>query len=165
MKTMGGKLILSLALLVISASPIQSFPSGAPAEACADLRPDISRHLAGPQTSASPFELDMGIFEDLSSADMFAVPVTYSYAPSTTYNREFVLLAELFSSLLVCSVTLRVNPSELAANNTSAFRGFFIQARLAADDSNVGGFLDPLPGQEYQLSSCTPSTVRLWACV
>jgi hypothetical protein len=88
------KLIPVLALLVTSASPIQSFSSGAPTQACADLWPG-PQHGGVPQTSASPFELDMGIFEDLSSADMFAVPVTYSYAPSTTYNREFVLLAEV----------------------------------------------------------------------
>jgi hypothetical protein len=154
------KLIPVLALLVISASPIQSFSSGAPAQACADLRPG-PQHGGVPQTFASPFELDMSIFEDLSSTGMFAVPLTYSYAPSTTYNREFVLLAKLFSSLLVCSVTLRVNSSELTRDPTLAFRGFFIQARLVADDSYMGGFLDPLPGQEYRLSSCTPSTVRL----
>ena len=53
-----------------------------------------------------------------------------------------------------------VNSSRLDADPTLAFRGFFIQARLVADDSNVGGFLEPLAGQEYQLSSCVPSTVR-----
>ena len=36
------------------------------------------------------------------------------------------------------------------------FRGFFIQARLVADDSNVGGFLS---GDGYRLSSCAPPTV------
>ena len=42
------------------------------------------------------------------------------------------------------------------------FRGFFIQARLVADGSDVGGFLAPQAGQveqDYQLSNCTPSTV------
>ena len=54
---------------------------------------------------------------------------------------------------------LRVNPY-LDVDPNLVFRGFFIQARLVVDDSNVEGFLDPLAGQEYQLSSCVPSTVR-----
>ena len=62
------------------------------------------------------------------------------------------------------AVVLRVNQSRLDADPTLTFRGFFIQARLVADDSNVGGFLDPLAGQEYQLSSCVPSTVRINYC-
>ncbi len=51
---------------------------------------------------------------------------------------------------------LRVNPGELTADPTRAFRGFFIQARLVADDSNVGGFLT---GTGYRLSDCAPATV------
>ena len=57
------------------------------------------------------------------------------------------------------AVLLRVNPSHLDADPTLTFRGFFVQTRLVADDSNVGGFLHPLAGQEYRLSSCVPSTV------
>jgi len=56
------------------------------------------------------------------------------------------------------AVVLRVDE---AVNPSAMFRGFFIQARLAADDSNVGGFLSPQDGQEYQLSSCTQSTVSM----
>ena len=44
-----------------------------------------------------------------------------------------------------------MNPNEVAT-----FRGFFIQARLVADDSVVGGFLS---GDGYRLSSCLPPTV------
>ena len=44
-----------------------------------------------------------------------------------------------------------MNPNEVAT-----FRGFFIQARLVADDSNVGGFLS---GDGYRLSNCSPPTV------
>ena len=51
----------------------------------------------------------------------------------------------------------------LRSQRTSVmFRGFFIQARLIADGSDVGGFLAPEAGQvdqDYQLSNCTPSTV------
>ena len=57
------------------------------------------------------------------------------------------------------AVVLQVNRDHLDADPTLVFRGFFIQARLVADDSNVGGFVDPPTGQEYQLSSCVPSTV------
>ena len=54
-------------------------------------------------------------------------------------------------------VVLRVSDGQ---DPSVVFRGFFIQARLVADGSNVGGFLAPQAGQDYQLSSCTPSTVR-----
>ena len=81
---MDGKLIICLTLLVLLASPSKSFPTGA----CADLRPR-NRHGDVSQSSASPYELDVSIFEDLGSEDGFAIPVTYSYSPSTTYNRKF----------------------------------------------------------------------------
>ena len=59
------------------------------------------------------------------------------------------------------AVVLRVQPESLAMNPSLVFRGFFIQARLeAANDSNVGGFLGPLLGQDYQLSSCAPPNVH-----
>ena len=61
------------------------------------------------------------------------------------------------SHISITIVVLRAQ--SLATGPPLVFRGFFIQARLAADDSNVGGFLSPQAGQEYQLSSCTPPTV------
>ena len=53
-------------------------------------------------------------------------------------------------------VTLQVKST---FTNNAGFRGFFVQARLVADGSNVGGFVNPQPGDPYQLSSCNPSTV------
>ena len=50
-------------------------------------------------------------------------------------------------------------------NPATFFRGFFIQARLVADGSNVGEFLSPQAGEEYRLSSCVPSSVSLWCVI
>ena len=57
---------------------------------------------------------------------------------------------------MIFAVILRV--SDPASGLT--FRGFFIQARLVADDSDIGGFIYPVNG-EYRLSSCSPPTVSL----
>ena len=57
------------------------------------------------------------------------------------------------------AVVLRVSDGQ---DPSVVFRGFFIQARLVADGSNVAGFLASQTGQDeqdYRLSSCTPSTV------
>ena len=48
-----------------------------------------------------------------------------------------------------------------AAGNSPTFRGFFIQGRLAADDSpGVGTFVNPPPGSVTRLSSCSTPSVR-----
>ena len=73
--TMDEGFVLSLAVLLLAVSPIQSFPSGAPAQACSDLRPGPP-HGGVPQTTPSPYELDVDMFEDLASNDGIAVSVT-----------------------------------------------------------------------------------------
>ena len=80
-------MVLSLLLVLLAVSPIQSFSNGAPADACSDLRPGPP-HGGVPQTTQSPYELKVDMFEDLSSNDGIAVPVTYSYTPGRTYDRE-----------------------------------------------------------------------------
>jgi len=62
-------------------------------------------------------------------------------------------------SLIFHTVTL------FAAGNGLTFRGFFIQGRLAADDSpGVGTFVTPSPRSDVaRLSSCnTPSVCKRW---
>ena len=60
------------------------------------------------------------------------------------------------------AVVLRV--SDPGSNFT--FRGFFIQAKLVADGSDIGGFTTPLgSGREYRLSSCSPPTVSIMAAI
>ena len=77
-------ILLPLLLSAFAASPVQSRSTGAPVEACTNsLTPQHSGITS--QTSSSPFELDVKQFEDLVAND---APVTYSYRPSTTYNRE-----------------------------------------------------------------------------
>ena len=79
--------VLSLLLVLLAVSPIQSFPNGAPAQVCSDLRPGPP-HGVVPQATPSPYGLDVDMFEDLSSNDGIAIPVTYSYTPGITYDRE-----------------------------------------------------------------------------
>ena len=83
---MENKYILLVLALLLVVSPVLSFPSGAPSQACSDLRP---QHGDVPQTTTSPFELDVDMFEDVSDPDTQA---TYSYRPSTTYNRKSWLI-------------------------------------------------------------------------
>ena len=84
---MDERFVLSLAVLLLVVSLIQSLPNGAPAQACSDLRPGPP-HGGVPQTTPSPYELDVDMFQDLSSNDGIAVPVTYSYNPGRTYDRK-----------------------------------------------------------------------------
>ncbi len=56
-------------------------------------------------------------------------------------------------------MVLRVLPASYNVSQTD-FRGFFIQARIMADDSNIGGFQNPGTNDLYQLSSCPNPTVR-----
>ena len=76
-------LILSVGLMIaLMASPVLSFSTGAPSQACATLMPNHGVLLS--QTSSSPFELDVSTFEDLT----FREDRTYSYMPGVTYNRK-----------------------------------------------------------------------------
>ena len=70
-------------VIMISASPVHSRSGGAPVEACSDLIPQHGGNSN--QTGPSPFELNVGIFEDLADPDLMA---TYSYKPGNSYNRE-----------------------------------------------------------------------------
>ncbi len=99
---MGGRLLLSFALIMLAASPVQPFPTGAPAQACGDLRPQHSTTeiTASPQTSDSPYELDVEMFEDVGFPNN---PQTYSYKPSTTYNRKIII-----SSVNDCTASPRI---------------------------------------------------------
>ena len=82
---MARRFTFSLALFILMGfSPVLCLPSGAPSGACSDLRP---QHGGIPQTSTSPYELDVDMFEDIAVPG--TVP-TYSYTPSSTYNRKSV---------------------------------------------------------------------------
>ena len=58
-----------------------------------------------------------------------------------------------------CSLDLSHAVTLSAAGNSPTFRGFFIQGRLAADDSPVGTFVEPPSGGGVRLSSCNISNV------
>ncbi len=61
--------------------------------------------------------------------------------------------------MFLFTVILRVLPASYNVSQTD-FRGFFIQARLMADDSNVGGFQNVGTNDPYRLSSCPTPSVR-----
>ena len=61
------------------------------------------------------------------------------------------------------AVILRVSPA-FEAIGQAGFRGFFIQAKLIANVSNVGGFQNPNTNDLYGLSSCPTPTVRSIHC-
>ncbi len=54
---------------------------------------------------------------------------------------------------------LRVLPT-FEDRSQDGFRGFFVQAKLIANDSNVEGFQYPSTNDSYRLSSCPTPTVR-----
>ena len=74
--------LLRCFLLALFIVPVKLFQGGAPAAACADLRP---QHGGTAQTTPSPFELDGDMFRDVEVPEM---PATYSYTPSRTYDRK-----------------------------------------------------------------------------
>lgn len=94
---MDGKLVLSFTLIVLAASPVLPFPTGAPSQACLDLRPS---HGSGPQNMSSPYELVVDMFEDISVPNV--VPLTYSYTPSQTYDRKFKSVVVLSCKVDLC---------------------------------------------------------------
>ena len=91
---------LTAVLLILAAPAVQSRSTGAPAEACFTLTPQHTGTTA--QTSQSPYELDVDMFEDVRPDQ--ADP-TYSYSPSTTYNcecRNCFLLSLYLATLFSC---------------------------------------------------------------
>ena len=74
--------ILLLAVMMTALSPVHLRSTGAPAEACSNLTP---QHLSSSQTTPSPFNLSVDVFEDLADPD--SAP-THSYEPGSTYNRK-----------------------------------------------------------------------------
>ena len=75
--------LLALSIVLVATCPVLCLPSGAPQEACSDLRP---QHGSMAQNTTIPFELDVEMFEDVRPSN---TEPTYSYKPNTTYNRKF----------------------------------------------------------------------------
>ena len=68
-----------LALLVCATllNPAECLPTGAPAGACATLTPSIQNHIAPPQSSPVPYEVDLLSLDDGNG---------FSYVPGETYS-------------------------------------------------------------------------------
>lgn len=85
----------SLVLVTIACSSvINAYPSGAPSEACSNLRP---QHGGSAQISASPFELDVTTFTSLRVPDVSS-PVVYSYKPNSSYDRKLLFISKAVSN-------------------------------------------------------------------
>ena len=73
--------IMAAALIVLLLSSalvaVQALPTGAPAEACDSLSPSPSAHGAQPQSTASPYGIDLSPFN---------VEGQYLYTPGRTYT-------------------------------------------------------------------------------
>lgn len=84
------------ALLVLGASilcvvPVQSFSTGPPVEACGTLSPDPLGHGAPPQSSASPWQVDLFSLDNGGSGSGAGATGNYSYIPGRKYLRMFLL--------------------------------------------------------------------------
>ena len=66
-------------VLVSTAPPTLSFPSGAPQTACQTLTPDSTRHGAQPQITDIPYALNFSAFYDQATEEMV-------YTPDIVYN-------------------------------------------------------------------------------
>ena len=56
---------------------VESFPDGAPEEACATLTPALQSHVDPPQTGPVPYEVDLSSLDDGDG---------FSYVPGGTYS-------------------------------------------------------------------------------
>ncbi len=85
--------IFSLSLLIVSGPGLVSgLPNGAPVSACSTLLPDPSSHVADPQTSATPYTLDLSNLTVEASSE-------YKYIPGYTYTCKYTNFSPKFSSL------------------------------------------------------------------
>ena len=130
---------LAVLLLLLFGGSADAYSSGAPSTACSSLTPG---HGGSPQSSSSPYTLDLSIFDFNDS--------NYYYEPGQTYqckNLAFNVGCHTCRDSS-CAVTL--------SGGGTTFRGFLLQARLTADDATLTGtFSNPVSGS--QLSSCSPT--------
>jgi len=70
-------LVAVVLLLVSTAVPVISFPTGAPLEACSTVTPN---HPATAQNSTNPYSIDLSVFDDGSGG--------FRYLPGRTYQCE-----------------------------------------------------------------------------
>ena len=79
---------LLLALFgVLQRSDVEAFPTGPPSEACPTISPDPDFHLAQPQTSPVPYELDLSALLD-DDGGLSYIPGD-SYPSKSIYNYNY----------------------------------------------------------------------------
>ena len=92
------------------------------------------------QTTTVPYELDITPFQDPGVPDADGnLTFSYSYSPGLTYSCSHQVIAIKFRIMSSFCFLFSVIFKTRESSSNSGFRGFFTQARLMADDSNVGG--------------------------
>ena len=83
----------TVVLVAASIYLVDALPGGAPTGACDNLTPSPSAHGA-PQTSVSPYVIDLTQFDDNNGS--------FVYVPGRTYTRK-ILLTIVYLYEIVCS--------------------------------------------------------------
>ena len=65
----------------------------------------------------------------------------------------------LYVSFILGGIYYNIHAVTLSGNNGEIFRGFFVQARLVADDTSQTGTFVVVDPDNSKLSACTPSSV------
>ena len=73
--------LLFFVAAAIYVSTVSGHSIGAPAQACSDLSPDPGFHGAPPQSTTVLYEIDMSVFGDDNSGQLF-------YTPATAYRSK-----------------------------------------------------------------------------
>ena len=140
---------LEIFLLLLFGGSAHALPSGAPSTACSSLIPS---HGGSPQSSSSPYTIDMSIFNLYSDGNYYYQPgQEYQCKQLVNNGHSMTYIDPRLIDTLYSTVTL--------SGGGSMFRGFLLQARLMADDTTlIGSFSNPASGSK--LSSCSPPEVR-----
>jgi hypothetical protein len=122
-------------LIIIAALVTAGYarPEGAPLEACETLTPNHGNN--NPQTSMSPFTVDLSPFLVHDNGSGSGSSYGYYYVPGYTYRLQLIRQPD----------------------DTSTFRGFFVQSRTAADDTTRVGTFGVVNSELAKIGQCTPT--------
>ena len=182
-------LVAVVLLLASCVGPALSFPTGAPREACTTATPNhppaTPQNTTNPYSiDLSVFDDGSGSFTYLPGRTYeceFSKQHDYNISQLSSQMKQLILVVSAENHMMLISglktdhcfrllwwlcehgwaVDFSLpHPVTLSApGNSPTFKGFFIQGRLAADDSTVGTFVEPAAGSGTRLSSCVPPNV------
>ena len=114
-------LLLSSALVAV-----QALPTGAPAEACDSLSPSPSAHGAQPQSTASPYGIDLSPFI-VEDQYLYTPGRTYTGKPSTQSTCTYIAVTHTVYSYMY----VRFGPSQLSCLGSSVGRALCLEYRVS----------------------------------